>query len=88
MRKYVFGLILLVTAITGCQPAIIASAIRESDRENASMETRCESLDMRDSSDLKQVLSKYDGWRMIYVSEYTTANKFGTAGLICFERKK
>jgi hypothetical protein len=52
------------------------------------METRCEPVDMRDSSELKQVLSKYDGWRMVYVSEYTTGNRFGVSGVVCLERPK
>jgi hypothetical protein len=43
---------------------------------------------MRDASEMKQVLSKYDGWRMVYLSEYTTGNRFGTVGVMCFERPK
>jgi hypothetical protein len=87
MKKVLFGILLLST-ITGCQPAIISSALRASDRENASMETRCEPTDMRSESEMKQVFSKYDGWRMVYISEYTTGNRFGTVGVICFERPK
>lgn len=85
MKKILFGLLLL-SAATGCQPAVISSALRDSNRENAAMETRCEPVDLRDASDLKSVTSRYDGWRMIYVSEYTTGNRFGTHGVICFER--
>ncbi len=85
MKKLLFAGLLLAT-LTGCQPAIISSAIRDSDHQNPSMETRCESCDMRDAAEMKLVLSKYDGWRMIYLSEYTTGNRFGTVGAICFER--
>ena len=87
MKKVMFAILVLST-ITGCQPAIISSAMRVSDRENASMETRCESTDMRVASEMQSVLSKYDGWRMVYISEYTTGHKFGTDGVICFERPK
>lgn len=89
MKKIVFGSLLLATvSITGCQPAIISSAIRASDRENFSMETRCEELDMREKDDLLKTFSKYDGWRLIYISEYTTGHKFGTHAAACFERPK
>jgi hypothetical protein len=87
MKKVLFA-ILLLSAVTGCQPANISSVMRGSDHENASMETRCEPSDMRDASEMKQVLSKYDGWRMVYLSEYTTGNRFGTVGVMCFERPK
>jgi hypothetical protein len=85
MKKIIFA-VLILGAVTGCQPAIIASSMRASDRENGSMETRCETADMRDASEIKQATVKYDGWRMVYVSEYTTGNRFGTVGVICFER--
>ncbi len=87
MRRFLFAMLLLGT-VTGCQPAVISSAIRASDHENPSMETRCEPCDMRDVAEMKQVFSRYDGWRMIYLSEYTTGNRFGTVGAICFERPK
>ena len=41
---------------------------------------------MREPSEMKPVFAKYDGWRMVYISEYTTGHKFGTSGVICFER--
>jgi hypothetical protein len=87
MKKLMFAMLLLGT-MTGCQSAVISSAIRGSDHENPSMETRCEPCDMRQAEELKQVLSKYDGWRMVYISEYTTGHKFGTDGVVCFERPK
>ena len=87
MKKILCGILLLST-ITGCQPANIAAVMRATDRENASMETRCEPSDMRDTSEMSQVFSKYDGWRMVYLSEFTTSNRVGTAGVVCFERPK
>lgn len=84
MKKLLFGILLLST-ITGCQPAQITSVMRGSDN-NGSMMTRCESSDLRDVQEMKEVMSRYDGWRMIYVSEFTTGNRFGTVGVVCFER--
>ncbi|MDO8956747.1 MAG: hypothetical protein Q7V48_08435 [Deltaproteobacteria bacterium] len=91
MKKLLFVMLLLSTMLstmTGCQPAIISAVLRGSDHENASMETRCEPSDMRDAKEMKQAFSKYDGWRMVYLSEYTTGNRFGTVGVVCFERQK
>ena len=87
MKKIICGALLLAT-LTGCQPANISAVMRASDRENSSTETRCEESDMRSNSEMQQVLSKYDGWRVIYISEYTTGHKLGTHGAICFERPK
>ena len=86
MKKIIFGALLLAT-ITGCQPANISAVMRGSDRENSSMETRCEETDMRNNVEMQQVFKKYDGWRLIYISEYTTGHKIGTHGAICFERQ-
>lgn len=47
----------------------------------------CEEVDMRDNAEMKEIFKKYDGWRLIYISEYTTSNKIGTSGSVCFERK-
>lgn len=87
MKRLAFA-VLLLGLFAGCQPANIMSVMRASDHENPSMETRCEEVDMRSSSNMKQVFSKYDGWRVIYISEYTTSNKTGTSSAVCFERPK
>jgi hypothetical protein len=58
--------------------------MRASGKEMAPMETRCEPLDMRDANEMRQILPKYGGWRAFYVSEFTTGNRFGTAGVIYF----
>jgi len=52
----------------------------------ANAETRCERVDMKDNSDMASVFSKYKGWKLIYVSEYTTGHKLGTDAAVCFER--
>lgn len=86
MKRILFSLLVLGT-ITGCQPANIAANLRASDRD-AAMETRCEPIDMRDGAEMGKVFSKYDGWRMFYISEFTTSNRVGTSAVACFERAK
>ena len=43
---------------------------------------------MRSNSDMEKVFSKYDGWKLLYISEYTTGNRIGTDAAVCFERAK
>jgi hypothetical protein len=43
---------------------------------------------MRDVAEMEAVFKKYDGWKLVYISEYTTSNKVGTDGAVCFERMK
>lgn len=31
-------------------------------------------------------LKKFDGWKLVYISEYTTPNKATSAAVMCFER--
>lgn len=33
-----------------------------------------------------EVLKQYDGWKLVYVSEYTTENKRNSAAVMCFEK--
>ena len=75
----------LIIGFTGCNPARIQAQFRKPDL-NSNMQTRCEEIDMRDNSEMEEVFEKYDGWRMIFVSEYTTSNLFGTSASVCFER--
>ena len=83
------GLLGIIAAITisGCSAANVRSDMRMSD-SNSNMETKCVELDMRDQSEMDEVLKQFDGWRAFYVSEYTTGNKVGTHGSMCFERQK
>jgi uncharacterized protein (UPF0254 family) len=78
-------LIGMATLFTACAPANIQAQIRNSD-VNSNMMTRCEEVDMRSNSDMEKMFKKYDGWRMVYISEYTTGNKIGTSGSVCFEK--
>ncbi len=73
-------------AMAGCQPANVASVKWDSGVPGEKAQTRCERVDMRDKSEMDAVFKKYDGWKLIYVSEYTTGNKLGTDAAICFER--
>ncbi len=43
---------------------------------------------MRDNAEMAKLFPKYDGWKMVYVSEYTTDHKVGTSASVCFERAK
>ena len=74
-------------SISGCTAANISSDMRASDM-NSNMETRCVALDMRSDSEMNEVFRQYDGWRVFYISEYTTKNLLGTHGSVCFERQK
>jgi len=43
---------------------------------------------MRNKPEMATIFPKYDGWKLIYISEYTTGNKLGTDAAVCFERPK
>jgi len=74
--------------LAGCQPANIVATKWDSGVISANSQTRCEQVDMRSKPDMDSILSKYDGWKLIYISEYTTGHKIGTDAAICFERAK
>ena len=87
--KCIFALILMsIAMMSGCAPANISAVTRGSDGINQYMETRCAVVDMRDKADMDRAFVQYDGWRMVYLSEYTTGNRFGTVGAVCFERPR
>ncbi len=76
---------ILLAILSACQPAIIESQLRETS-VNDRMITRCVEIDMRDNAEMESILKQYDGWRMIYISEYTTGNRVGTDAAVCFEK--
>ncbi len=43
---------------------------------------------MRSKKEMDKVFAQFDGWKLAYMSEYTTANRFGTSGVACFERAR
>ena len=85
MTRLLIAVSLLCIAVIGCAGANITSNIR-GPKLDGDVQTRCEPCDMRDTKELKQIFEKYDGWQVFYISEFTTANRVGTSGVVCFER--
>jgi len=77
-----------VALLTGCAGANISSQMRESPNsvDNGNMKLRCLDFNTGDDKSINEQLKKYDGWKMVYVSEYTTANKTATDAVVCFEK--
>lgn len=73
--------------LAGCAGANIVSS-RWDGEAGASTETRCEQVDMRSKTDMDRAFTKYDGWKLVYISEYTTPNRVGTDAAVCFQRAK
>lgn len=90
MGKMKTGWVIAAVSIglAGCSAASITAAKWDSGLTGANAKTRCEHVDMRSQHDMDAVFAKYDGWKLIYVSEYTTGNKIGTDAAVCFERAK
>ena len=38
------------------------------------------------AQDSQAQLKQFDGWKMVYISEYTTGNKISSAVVMCFEK--
>lgn len=76
-----------VMPLVGCSPANIVATKWDSSLNGAG-QIRCEQVDMRHNGEMQKVFSKYDGWKMIYLSEYTTGNRIGTDAAVCFEHAK
>jgi hypothetical protein len=86
MKKLLIVVSLLCVAVMGCAGANITSQLRQSRLDGGNGQTRCERLDMRNPDELKQVFERYDGWQVLYISEFTTNHIVGTNAVICFER--
>jgi len=88
--KKAIGILFIFTSviIAGCQPANVTSVKWDSGVSGANAQTRCEQVDMRNKLEMDKIFAKYDGWKMIYLSEYTTGNRLGTDAAVCFERAK
>jgi hypothetical protein len=76
---------LILPLFFGCAGANIAATSWASKIQKGKALTRCESLDMRNNKAMASVFKRYDGWHLIYVSEYTTSNQVGTSATVCFE---
>ncbi|MCW8331625.1 hypothetical protein MD588_22765 [Photobacterium sp. SDRW27] len=79
--------LILTVALSGCSGANISSHIRESN-DNNNMMTRCTQFESTTDGNMNEDLEAYDGWKMIYVSEYTTTNKVNTSIVMCFEKEQ
>lgn len=88
MKKMLIAASLICVILAGCAPANITSAKWDSGLSGANIQTQCEQVDMRSNSEMDSIFSKYAGWKLIYVSEFTTGNRFGTSGVACFERNR
>lgn len=87
LQYKVLAVVCLLLA-TGCAPANIVASKWESGVSGTNAQTRCEQVDMRSKSEMESAFTKYDGWKLVYISEYTTANIIGTDAAVCFERAK
>jgi hypothetical protein len=72
--------------LTGCAAANIRSQVRESGSGSSSMMMRCIDFSTGNESQTNSKLQQYDGWKMVYISEYTTPNKVDSAAVMCFEK--
>lgn len=90
MTRLLSGLALCAVPvlITGCQPANITASKWDSGLPAGTTITRCEEVDMRSNSEMSKVFEKFSGWKLVYLSEYTTGNKLGTSGSACFEKTR
>ena len=88
MKKILILASLTCVCLAGCQPANIIATKWDTGVSGANAQTRCEEVDMRSKSEMDSVFAKYDGWKLVYISEYTTGHKIGTDAAICFERAK
>ncbi|MGP3791302.1 hypothetical protein [Pseudomonas sp. B392_1p] len=85
MKQQLLVIALASVALAGCAPANISS-VQWDTGIGANAQTRCAEVDMRSKKEMDKVFAQFDGWKLAYMSEYTTANRFGTSGVACFER--
>jgi hypothetical protein len=72
--------------LTGCAGANIASQFRDSGEPGSNKMIRCTAIETGSEKASAEKLQKYDGWKAIYISEYTTPNKSSTSAVLCFEK--
>lgn len=82
--KTVLVILAAVSMLSACTAVPIASSMRTPAESN--YQSRCEQVDMRDTAAMAKIFEKYDGWRVFYISEFTTKHMFGASGVVCFER--
>ena len=84
MIKALFAVATLLT-LTACSGANVTSQMRDFDNTNPAKMLRCVTVETNDS-DTNEELAAYDGWSLVYASEYTTDNKSTTELTMCFEK--
>ncbi len=88
MKKISILLFLVCMSLASCAPANITAVKWDSGISGSQNETRCVQVDLRDQAAMDKLFAKYDGWKLVYISEYTTQHKIGTDACVCFERTK
>lgn len=78
----------VVVLLSGCAAANISSQVRQSGSDGSNMMTRCVSYATGKDDKTNAILKQFDGWKMVYTSEYTTPNKATTAATMCFEKSR
>lgn len=73
-------------SLAGCAGANIASQSRDSGEPGSSKMIRCAAIETGNEIAATEKLQKYDGWKAVYISEYTTPNKTSTSAVLCFEK--
>lgn len=76
----------LVFILCGCAGANISSQMRASGEPGSSKMLRCVYLSTGDAERTNNILKRYDGWKLVYMSEYTTPNKAHSSDVMCFEK--
>ncbi|RBM66720.1 hypothetical protein DLR60_16175 [Vibrio tarriae] len=71
--------------LSACSGANVTSQVRDFNAANSNNQLRCTTFST-DSSSANKNLAAYDGWTMVYASEYTTDNKSTTEMTVCFEK--
>lgn len=84
MKKLI--VFVLAILLAGCAGANISSQIRETAGDKASMVLRCIEFKTGNVAENNQKIQEYDGWKMVYISEYTTPNKLHSDVVMCFEK--
>lgn len=84
--KQILFLLCLFCGAMACSPANVSTNLRDSSSEETSMTTRCVDFTTGNDRQMNSLLKQFDGWKLAYVSEYTTGNKFTTTMIMCFEK--
>jgi hypothetical protein len=88
MTKTIWLLGIACFVLGACAPANITAVNWKSGIPGGNAQTRCEQVDLRSKAEMDNVFSKYDSWKLVYISEYTTGNRLGTDAAVCFQRAK